>query len=62
MISREKLKHRIEILEEKHKELDKRISLNMEPEYIIRVLKKEKLELRDEIEEDKRKLDGMPHE
>jgi uncharacterized protein YdcH (DUF465 family) len=62
MISREKLKHRIEILEEKHKELDKRISLDMEPEYIIRVLKKEKLELRDEIEEDKRKLDGMPHE
>lgn len=59
-ISREKLKHRIEILEEKHRELDRRIKLDMEPEYIIRVLKKEKLELRDEIEEDKRKLDGMP--
>jgi hypothetical protein len=59
MISREKLKHRIEILEEKHRELDRRIQLDMEPEYIIRVLKKEKLELRDEIEEDKRKLDGM---
>lgn len=59
MISREKLKHRIEVLEEKHRELDKRIQLDMEPEYIIRVLKKEKLELRDEIEEDKRKLDGM---
>lgn len=59
MISREKLKHRIEVLEEKHRELDRRIQLDMEPEYIIRVLKKEKLELRDEIEEDKRKLDGM---
>ena len=59
-ISREKLQHRIEILEEKHRELDRRIKLDMEPEYIIRVLKKEKLELRDEIEEDKRKLNGMP--
>ena len=51
---------RVVKLEEKHKELDKRIKLDMEPEYIIRVLKKEKLELKDEIEEDKRKLNGMP--
>lgn len=59
MISREKLKHRIEILEEKHRELDKRIKLDMEPEYIIRVLKKEKLELKDEIEYEQRRLDGL---
>ena len=58
-ISREKLQHRIEILEEKHKELDKRIKLDMEPEYIIRVLKKEKLELKDEIEENKKKLEKL---
>jgi len=59
MISREKLKHRIEILEEKHRELDKRIKLDMEPEYIIRILKKEKLELKDEIEYEQRRLDGL---
>lgn len=59
MLSREKLKHRVEILEEKHKELDKRITLDMEPEYIIRVLKKEKLELKYEIEENKKKLEKL---
>jgi len=59
MISREKLKHRIEILEEKHRELDKRIKLDMEPEYIIRILKKEKLELKDVIEYEQRRLDGL---
>ena len=31
----------------------------MEPEYIIRILKKEKLELKDEIEYEQRRLDGL---
>ena len=59
MLSREKLKHRVEILEEKHKELDKRIALDMEPEYIIRVLKKEKLEMKDEIRTCQQKLSNL---
>ena len=49
MITVEKLEHRIASLQEKHDELDARIALDMEPEYIMRVLKKEKLEMKDEI-------------
>ena len=44
MLTKEKLEKHISHLQEKHDELDKRISLDMEPEYIIRVLKKEKLD------------------
>jgi len=44
-----KAQRHISHLQEKHDELDKRIGLDMEPEYILRVLKKEKLELKDDI-------------
>jgi uncharacterized protein YdcH (DUF465 family) len=47
------------VLQEKHDELDKRIALDMEPEYIIRVLKKEKLELRDEIQTLRQKIENL---
>ena len=56
MMSKEKIKHHIAHLQEKHDNLDKRIGLDMEAEYIIRVLKKEKLELKDEIARFKEKL------
>jgi uncharacterized protein YdcH (DUF465 family) len=51
-----KVEHHITRLQEKHDELDKRIALDMEPEYILRVLKKEKLELKDDIVREKQKL------
>lgn len=51
-----KTEHHIARLQEKHDELDKRIALDMEPEYIMRVLKKEKLELKDDIVREKQKL------
>ena len=59
MPSKEKLKHRIEHLKEKHRELDKRVKLDMEPEYIIRILKREKLEIKDEIERLEEKLGDL---
>ena len=59
MPSREKIKHRITHLKEKHRELDKRIQLDMEPEYILRTLKREKLELKDEIERLEEKLGDL---
>lgn len=57
MLTKEKIEHHIVHLQEKHDEIDGRISLDLEPEYITRVLKKEKLALRDEIEQFKNKLD-----
>lgn len=56
MMSREKIQHHIKHLQEKHDNLDARIKLDLEAEYIIRVLKKEKLELKDEIKRFKDKL------
>jgi uncharacterized protein YdcH (DUF465 family) len=53
------MQHRCQVLQEKHDELDKRIALDMEPEYIIRVLKKEKLELRDEIQTLRQKIENL---
>lgn len=53
---REKIEHHIKHLQEKHEELDKRIALDKEPEYILTVLKKEKLQLKDEIARFKNKL------
>ena len=53
---REKIEHHIKQLQEKHDELDRRIALDKEPEYIMSVLKKEKLHFKDEIERFKHKL------
>lgn len=59
MVTKEKLEHRAQHLQEKHDELDKRIALDLEPEYITRVLKKEKLELKDEIQTLRKRIDEM---
>ena len=59
MLTREKLEHHISHLQEKHDELDKRIALDMEAEYIMRVLKKEKLALKDEIDLYKHKMETL---
>ena len=59
MLTREKLEHHISHLQEKHDELDKRIALDMEAEYIVRVLKKEKLALKDEIDSCKHKMETL---
>lgn len=59
MLTKEKLEKHISHLQEKHDELDKRIALDMEPEYIIRVLKKEKLEMKDEIRTCQQKLSNL---
>ena len=45
----------IEALERKHKELDERIAKDKDPEYILSVLKREKLQLKDEILREKTK-------
>ena len=58
-MNREKIEHHISHLKEKHDELDKRIALDMEPEYILRVLKKEKLEMKDEIRVCQQKLSKL---
>lgn len=58
-VRREKLTHHITHLQEKHDELDKRIALDLEPEYITRVLKKEKLELKDDIVKYQRELENL---
>lgn len=57
MLTKEKIQHHIQHLQEKHDDLDGRIKLDMEAEYIMRVLKKEKLALRDEIENLKHKME-----
>ena len=62
MITKEKLQHRVSHLQEKHDQLDARIALDMEPEYIIRVLKKEKLELKDEIKSLNTRIENMNDE
>ena len=53
---KEKIEHHIKHLQEKHDELDKRIHADKEPEYIISVLKKEKLQMKDEIENLRKKI------
>lgn len=57
MLTKEKIQHHIQHLQEKHDDLDNRIKLDMEAEYIMRVLKKEKLALKDEIENLKHKME-----
>ena len=56
MITKEKLKHHLKHLEEQHAQLDKRISNDNQPEYIQTILKKEKLQLKDEIERTKDRI------
>lgn len=58
-MNREKIEHHISHLQEKHDELDARIIKAIEShgnEHIIKVLKKEKLALKDEIEGFKKQL------
>jgi hypothetical protein len=50
-----KIQHHIERLEQKHQQLEKRLSLNSD-DHIVTVLKKEKLALKDEIEKFKRQI------
>ena len=59
MITKEKLQHRVNHLQESHDALDVRIKADLDPEYITRVLKKEKLELKDEIQKLKRQIENM---
>ena len=49
MLTKEKLQHHINHLQEKHEDLEQRLSKNP-ADYIATVLKKEKLQLKDEIE------------
>lgn len=55
-MKKEKIQHHIKHLQEKHDDLDRRITLDKEPEYIISVLKKEKLQYKDEIEKLKKQI------
>ena len=54
-MNKEKIEHHISHLQEKHDELEVRLS-NVKQEYIATVLKKEKLALKDEIEGFKKQL------
>ena len=58
-MNKEKIEHHIKHLKEKHEEMEARITKASQShghDYIIRVLKKEKLALKDEIENMKKKL------
>ena len=50
-----KIEHHIKHLQEKHDDLDKRLK-STSSDYIITVLKKEKLQLKDEIERFKKQI------
>ena len=50
-----KIEHHIKHLQEKHDDLDKRLK-EASADYIARVLKKEKLQLKDQIERLKHKI------
>ena len=54
-MDRTKVEHHIKHLQEKHDDLDKRLKPET-ADYIARVLKKEKLQLKDEIERLKHKI------
>ena len=54
-MDRLKVEHHIKHLQEKHDELDKRLKPDT-PDFISRVIKKEKLHLKDEIERMKIKI------
>jgi len=58
-MNKEKIEHHISHLQDKHDELDKRISLaikNHDDEHVIKILKKEKLAFKDEIESFKKQI------
>jgi uncharacterized protein YdcH (DUF465 family) len=62
MMTREKLIHHVEHLKEKHDALDKKIKELYEhhtDDLAVEKLKKEKLKLKDEIEQTNRKIDKI---
>ncbi len=62
MLTKEKLLHHITHLEQQHKELDKRLVEEVKhhgEDYIVRKLKKQKLEIKDEIEKMRKKLNDV---
>jgi hypothetical protein len=62
MITREKLEHHIKHLQEKHDKLDKEIQTKYqlhEEDLKLENLKKEKLFIKDEIEINRKKLNGL---
>lgn len=59
MLTKEKLQHHIDHLQEKHDELDRRILTEDHADYIMTVLKKEKLHLKDEIVTMREKMDRL---
>ncbi len=59
MLTKEKLQHHISHLQEQHDELDRRIALDKDPEYLTSIFKKEKLQLKDEIERTKAKMEAL---
>jgi hypothetical protein len=62
MITREKLIHHVEHLKEKHDDLDRRIQEMYErriEDFKVEDLKKQKLKLRDEIEQTNRKINDI---
>lgn len=58
MITKEKLEHHISHLKERHEELDRRLSLG-QPDYIEKVIKKEKLIIKDEIRSFQEKISSL---
>ena len=59
MLTKEKIQHHITHLQKQHGELDKRVieeTMHHGEDYIIRRLKKQKLELKDEIQKMRNKL------
>lgn len=62
MMTREKLIHHVEHLKEKHDDLDKKISdmyKHHADDFKVEDLKKQKLKLRDEIEQTNRKINDI---
>jgi hypothetical protein len=58
MLTRQKLEHHISHLREQHEDLESRLKKGA-PEYIERVLKKEKLQIKDEIRKFEEKLASL---
>ena len=59
MLTKEKILHHITHLEKQHDELDKRVMEETKhhgEDYIIRKLKKQKLDIKDEIEKMRKKI------
>ena len=58
MITKEKLEHHISHLKERHEELDRRLIMG-KPDYIEKVIKKEKLLIKDEIRSCQEKIASL---